>query len=103
MPSLNDQTIDKLAELKARERELQSQENPPRLVVEDITSPKLAILMQQNRDVMASLSPDARGAGKVLLGRYNDGSIDADMFRQSNHAKIAVGLQRRFCLQIRLP
>ena len=36
--------------------------------------------MQQNRDVMASLSSDARGAGKLLLGRYNDGSIDADMY-----------------------
>ena len=69
-----------LAQLKAREKELQAQANPPRLVVDDITSPKLAVLMQQNRDVMASLSSDARGAGKLLLGRYNDGSIDEDMY-----------------------
>jgi replicative DNA helicase len=80
MALLDHKTIKRLAELKTREQELLSQLSPPRLMVEDTTSQKLAALMQQNRDVMASLSADARGAGKVLLGRHNEGSLDEDMY-----------------------
>jgi Protein of unknown function (DUF3987) len=80
MAPLDRKTIKKLAQLKAREQGLLLQLNVPRVVVEDITSQKLASLMQQNRDVMASLSADARGAGKVLLGRYNEGSLDEDIY-----------------------
>jgi Protein of unknown function (DUF3987) len=69
-----------LAELNVTEQELLAQQNPPRLVVEDITSPKLALVMQQNRDVVASLSSDARGTGKLLLGRYNESNLDEDIY-----------------------
>jgi hypothetical protein len=74
----NDKT--QLARLTAKERELLAQLKEPRLVVEDITSPRLAVLMQENRDVLASLSADARGSGKILLGRYNDGGLDEDIY-----------------------
>jgi replicative DNA helicase len=80
MALLDHETIKKLAKLKAREQKLLLQLNKPRVVVEDITSQKLATLMEQNRDVMASLSADARGAGKVLLGRHNEGSLDEDIY-----------------------
>jgi len=77
---IDDSTLQTLAELKARETELVLRKVSPRLVVEDITSQKLAIMMEQNREVMASLSPDARGAGKILLGRHNEGSLDEDIY-----------------------
>lgn len=76
----NSEAVEKLATLKAKEHALRGQQVSPRLVVEDITSQKLAKIMEENGDVMASLSADARGAGKILLGRHNEGSLDDDIY-----------------------
>jgi hypothetical protein len=60
--------------LKSREAVLLESQTPPRIVVDDITMERLAILAGENNGVMASISPDARSAIKNLKGRYSSGS-----------------------------
>jgi hypothetical protein len=43
----------------------------PRLCCEDVTSEKLAVMLAQNQEQLASLSPDAGNIVNILLGRYN--------------------------------
>lgn len=43
----------------------------PRLCCEDVTSEKLAVMLAQNQEQIASLSPDAGNIVNILLGRYN--------------------------------
>ena len=45
--------------------------NPPRLCCEDVTSEKLAVMLAQNGEQLASLSPDAGSIVNNLLGRYS--------------------------------
>ena len=45
--------------------------NPPRLCCEDVTSEKLAVMLAQNQEQLASLSPDAGSIVNNLLGRYS--------------------------------
>ncbi len=44
---------------------------PPRLVCDDVTSEKLAVMLAHNQEQLASLSPDAGNIVNILLGRYN--------------------------------
>jgi hypothetical protein len=41
------------------------------LCCEDVTSEKLAVMLAQNKEQLASLSPDAGNIVNLLLGRYN--------------------------------
>jgi hypothetical protein len=62
------------AELKAYELELEELEkrlHAPILCCEDVTSEKLAILLSENEEQLASLSADALSIVNNLLGRYN--------------------------------
>jgi putative DNA primase/helicase len=62
------------AELKAYELEVEELEkrlHAPILSCEDVTSEKLAILLSENEEQLASLSADALSIVNVLLGRYN--------------------------------
>lgn len=43
----------------------------PRLSCEDVTSEKLAAMLQANQEQLASLSPDAGNIVNILLGRYS--------------------------------
>ena len=43
----------------------------PRLCCEDVTSEKLAVMIAQNGEQLASLSADAGGIVNNLLGRYS--------------------------------
>ncbi len=45
--------------------------NPPRLCCEDVTSEKLAVMLANNGEQLASLSPDAGSIVNNLLGRYS--------------------------------
>ncbi len=45
--------------------------NPPRLCCEDVTTEKLAVMLAQNGEQLASLSPDAGSIVNNLLGRYS--------------------------------
>lgn len=78
--NIDDTTLQTLAKLKTRETALLLDQIAPRVVVEDVTSQKLATMMEENGETLASLSPDARGAGKILLGRYNEGNLDEDIY-----------------------
>ena len=44
--------------------------NPPRLCCENVTSEKLAVMLQQNQEQLASLSADAKEIVDNLLGKY---------------------------------
>src|ERR1051326_723958 len=74
MSKTKDDTVQKLAELKAKEKELLRQLRPPRHICEDVTSERLAELMEQNNEEMVSCSTDARGACKTLFGKYRSGN-----------------------------
>ncbi len=62
---------DELAAKKKALAEVEEQQNPPRLCCEDVTSEKLAVMLAQNQEQLASLSPDAGNIVNLLLGRYN--------------------------------
>jgi hypothetical protein len=62
------------AELKAYEREVEELEkrlHAPILSCEDVTTEKLAVLLSENDEQLASLSADALSIVNILLGRYN--------------------------------
>jgi Protein of unknown function (DUF3987) len=62
------------AELKAYELEVEELEkrlHAPILSCEDVTSEKLAILLSENDEQLASLSADALSIVNILLGHYN--------------------------------
>jgi hypothetical protein len=42
----------------------------PRLYCDDVTSERLAVMLAQNQEQLASLSPDAGNIVNILLGRY---------------------------------
>jgi len=66
--------IDAGEELKAYERELEELNqrlHEPCLVVQDITTEKLAVVLSQNNETITSLSSDALSIVNILLGRYN--------------------------------
>jgi len=61
-------------ELKAKKKELTEIKdglNSPRLCCEDVTSEKLAVMLAQNQEQIASVSPDAGSIVNNLLGRYS--------------------------------
>jgi len=60
-----------LAAKKKALADVEEQQNPPRLCCEDVTSEKLAVMLAQNQEQLASLSPDAGNIVNLLLGRYN--------------------------------
>src|SRR5256885_219858 len=74
MSNTNNDTLQKLADLKVKEKELLRRLVPPRHIAEDVTSERLAELMEQNAEEMISCSTDARGACKTLLGKYRSGN-----------------------------
>jgi hypothetical protein len=62
------------AELKTKKKALAdvlAKMNPPRLCCEDVTSEKLAVMLADNQEQLASLSPDAGSIVNNLLGRYS--------------------------------
>ncbi len=60
-----------LAAKKKALADVKEQLNTPRLCCEDVTSEKLAVMLAQNQEQMASLSPDAGNIVNILLGRYS--------------------------------
>src|ERR1017187_5051899 len=56
---------------RARMLELEREMQAPVLSCEDITTERLASLLGQRGEVLASLSPDAGNVVNNLLGRYN--------------------------------
>jgi len=58
---------EKHAELLKVEPDLQ----PPRLIVEDVTTERLAVMMMNQGECLASLSADAGAIVNNILGRYN--------------------------------
>ena len=61
---------DKMAALETTESSL----HPPVLSAEDVTTEKLALLLSENGECLASLSSDAGSAVNNLLGRYTKGN-----------------------------
>lgn len=60
-----------LTEKKAALQEVEDALVAPRLICEDVTSQKLALLLQQNEETLALISTDAGEVVNNLLGRYN--------------------------------
>ena len=61
-------------ELQSKKKALadvEAKKSPPRLCCEDVTSEKLATMLAQNQEQLASLSPDAGSVVNNLLGRYS--------------------------------
>ena len=62
---------DMAAKKKALKDATDGMETPPRLCCEDVTSQRLAEMLQQNQEQLASLSPDAGNIVNILLGQYS--------------------------------
>jgi len=62
---------DELQTKKKALADVNSKLSPPRLCCEDVTSEKLAVMLAQNQEQIASLSPDAGCIVNILLGRYS--------------------------------
>jgi len=76
--SLRNDLIECQAKLNAATAAL---ERPSRLFTDDVTSQKLALLIQNESESFASMSSDARAVADNLLGRYHEkGSPDADFY-----------------------
>jgi hypothetical protein len=56
---------------KARLRDLAAELQAPVLFVEDITGERMAVLLANRGECLASISPDAGAIVNILLGRYN--------------------------------
>jgi len=50
--------------------------HPPALTVDDTTTEKLAVMLQNNQEQLASISAEARNIVDNVLGRYSDGATD---------------------------
>jgi hypothetical protein len=62
---------EQLKEKLAARDEIEPRLRTPALSCEDVTGEKLAVLLAQNGEQIASLSPDAVAIVNILLGRYN--------------------------------
>jgi hypothetical protein len=62
---------DELKAMKKAQANINNGLNPPRLCCEDVTSQKLAVMLAQNHEQLASLSPDAGNIVNILLGQYS--------------------------------
>ena len=71
--SANDEDTAKnrLRELKAKLEEVETLLQPPRLILEDATVQKMALVMSQNGETAALLSADAGDVISNILGRWN--------------------------------
>ena len=66
-----DQIRRALKEMKQAQAEANKKLNSPRLCCEDVTSQKLAVMLEQNQEQLASLSSDAGNIVNILLGQYS--------------------------------
>lgn len=59
-----------------------AQEEPvaPRILVQDVTTQKLSLLLQDNNERIISLSADAREAVNNIMGRYNESKTDESIY-----------------------
>lgn len=76
-----DQAFDRMEELREA---LEDVEVPtvPRLIVSDVTSEKLAQLMEENGGRIAVLSPEG-DIFKILAGRYRSGQVTFDHYKRA--------------------
>ncbi len=66
-----DQIRNALTAMKKEQAETNKKMNSPRLCCEDVTSQKLAVMLEQNQEQLASLSSDAGNIVNILLGQYS--------------------------------
>jgi len=64
-------TCAQIEEATRKLRSVQEKLHGPRLVIEDVTSQKLAVLLAAHGECLASLSADAGEVVSILLGRYS--------------------------------
>jgi hypothetical protein len=67
----NPASNEEVKKLEQEMEELEKRLHPPTLSCEDVTSEKLADLLNKNEEQLASLSSDALSIVNILLGRYN--------------------------------
>ncbi len=66
--------------LIAKRDELLNQNHPPLLVGQDITTERLAVVLEQNRETLLSASADARKLVDNILGRYAKDRTDEGLY-----------------------
>lgn len=71
--------IQRVREIEKRLAEIERESQPPRLIAEDVTTQKLAMLMQRDEQ-MFIYSPDARDVLLNITGRHNNGDADDGVF-----------------------
>jgi hypothetical protein len=63
---------------------LERQQDDPTLIVDDVTSQKLAELLYKNRELLFSISADARNIVDIICGRYNNANnTDESIYLQA--------------------
>jgi hypothetical protein len=63
---------------------LERQQEDPTLIVDDVTSQRLADLLYKNRELLFSISADARNIVDIICGRYNNANnTDESIYLQA--------------------
>ncbi|MDC0309564.1 DUF3987 domain-containing protein [bacterium] len=74
----------KLRDAIVESEKLERQQDDPTLIVDDVTSQKLAELLYKNREVLFSISADARNIVDIICGRYNSANnTDESIYLQA--------------------
>lgn len=67
-----------LAEIEKKLREVEREMITPRLFVEDCTPQKLAVMLQEQNEILASLSSDAGEAIGIICGRWGNDKSETE-------------------------
>ena len=74
-----DEIRHRMEKVRARLNELEQELHSPVLVTEDVTSERLASLLEKRGECLASISSDAGKAIQNVLGRYTEGRMDDNL------------------------
>jgi hypothetical protein len=90
-----DRQLGELQYRLARIEELQRRAAMPCIIAQDVTTERLAVLLEQSREVMFSTSADARKLVDNLLGRYNPGKMTDESLLLSGYSGDFVRVDRQ--------
>ena len=95
--------IDKVREIEQRLSEIEKEIQPPRIILEDVTTQKLAMLMQRDEQAFV-FSSDARDVLLNITGRHNNGDADEGLYLKAfSHEPCAVDRVGRAPVALREP
>ena len=94
-PMERDRLMGELEFKRARDTELSGMAAMPCIIAQDVTTERLAVLLQDNREVTFSASADARKLVENLMGRYNPGKTTDESLYLSTYSGDLIRVDRQ--------